>query len=88
MVTDGARTESHPLESWDYGEYGWWDNLYAEVAIVESSEEVVEGVSTAFACGQALSWELTVFDGVGAEADCVVGGADPESLSSDCPVWE
>ncbi len=87
-LTDGDRAESHPMGSYDYDSDGWWDNLYAQLAIVESPDDVVDGAKTAFACSVDLSWRITVYDTEDGEADCAVGGKDPGSFSSDCTVWE
>ena len=80
-------SEVHPVQSWDYSDDGYWDNLYAELEIVDAAN-VSEGESTAFVCGDPMSWHLVVYEVDGeVEADCRVGGEDPESLGTDCEIW-
>ncbi len=83
--------EEHWLASWDYDEYGWWDNLYLSLVDVDSIDEVSENVAaypdddayaatTLFNCTEkgtlpTLAWRLDVF-------------TDTEGTElADCAVW-
>ena len=89
--SDNGWDESHPLVTFDSGDD--WDNLYLELTDVATTDEVVEGSTTLYDCGDAdraasLTWAITLYDADGADAGCWAFGHDVASTGCDEYTWE
>ncbi len=78
--------ENHAIDSYDFDDDGWWDNLYLELAHVDAPADVVEGQTTLYDCGQArkdsLTWQLVIYNvDNSTEEQCVKWGHDPSFVS-------
>jgi hypothetical protein len=74
---DGTVTERHPLAERASDPYGYWDQWYSEIAVVDGEYE--PGVSTRFGCEDEnnLTFKVTVTDTDGGTLPCRAYGAEP-----------
>ena len=84
-VHDGKRSEQHPLVEKASDPYGYWDEWYAEIAVVPPEQEYEPGVSTWFGCDdeKTLTFKVAVTDTDGGALPCEAYGADP-ALFPEC----
>jgi hypothetical protein len=82
-VQDEQIAERHSLVEKASDPYGYWDEWYIELAMVE--DEYESGVSTGFVCSdeKRLTFKVAVTDTDGGALPCVAYGADP-SLFPEC----
>lgn len=83
--------ESHPVETFDNGED--WDNLYLELTDVATTDEVIDGSTTLYDCGDedraaSLTWAITLYDADGVDAGCWAFGHDVSSTGCTEYTWE
>ena len=80
--------ENHPIASYAFDDDGYWDNLYAELGIVTTTGEVIDGQTTLYQCDTAradsLTVQLVIYDTDNVEVDCAVWGDDPSFPSGSC----
>ena len=83
--------ETHSIGSYDYGDGGHWDNLYAVLDETDDWEAVTDGV-TLYDCDEeresGLTWHVIVYEAdEQTQADCAVWGHDTAVLGTGCTDW-